>query len=133
MVVMPAKSKYLREIKERAARLIVETRKVVPDLSVTAAAKRIGTRTRVNADALCGWFKRAEIDTGQRPGTTTADAARIKQLGAEVGELNRTNEILMAAPGFLHATDRPAFALAAEFDDVHRIRFGVEPICRVLT
>ena len=40
------------------------------------------------------------IDAGERPGTTTADAARVKQLEAEVRELKRANEILLAASSF---------------------------------
>lgn len=97
---MPAQRKYPRELKERAVRLVVEARKEDPNLSVSAAVKRIGARTGVNADTLRGWFKQAEIDSGQRPGTTTADATRIKQLEAEVGELKRANEILLAASSF---------------------------------
>ena len=100
MMIMPAQRKYPRELKERAVRLVVEARKEDPELSVTAAVKRIGARTGVNADTLRGWFKQAEIDTGQRPGTTTTDATRIKQLEAEVGELRRANEILLAASSF---------------------------------
>jgi len=100
MMIMPAQRKYPRELKERAVRLVVEARKEDPNLSVTAAVKRIGARTGVNADTLRDWFKQAEIDTGQRPGTTTTDATRIKQLEAEVGELRRANEILLAASSF---------------------------------
>jgi len=44
--------------------------------------------------------RRAEIDEGRRPGTTSADAASIKALQAEVRELKRANEILLAASSF---------------------------------
>ena len=47
----------------------------------------------VNADTLRGWCKQAAIDAGERPGTTTSDANRIKQLEAEVRELKRANVI----------------------------------------
>jgi transposase len=44
--------------------------------------------------------KQAEIDAGRRPGTTTTEAARIKELEHEVKELKRANEILLAASSF---------------------------------
>ena len=47
-----------------------------------------------------GWWKQAAVDAGERPGTTTSDAARIKQLEAENRELKRPNEILLAASSF---------------------------------
>ncbi len=51
-------------------------------------------------DTLRGWIKRADIDAGRRPGTTTADAVSIRELQAEVRELKRANEILLAASSF---------------------------------
>ncbi len=47
-----------------------------------------------------GWCKQGDIDAGRAPGTTTADAARIKQLERENRELKRANEILLAASSF---------------------------------
>ena len=46
------------------------------------------------------WVKKAEVDSGQRPGTTTADALRIKELEREVKELRRANDILKTASAF---------------------------------
>ena len=97
---MPAPRKYPQELRERAIRLVAEARKEDPDLSLTAAVARVASRTGVNADTLRGWCKQAAIDAGERPGTTTADAARIKQLEAENRELKRANEILLAASSF---------------------------------
>lgn len=64
-------------------RLVSEARERDPELSLNAAVVRIGRRTGVNADTLRGWCKRAAIDAGQRTGTTTTDAARIKALEHE--------------------------------------------------
>lgn len=97
---MPAPRKYPDELRERAVRLVLEARAEDRQLSLNAAVQRIGTRVGVNPDTLRGWCKQAEIDTGRRPGVTTADAARIKQLEAEVRELKRANEILLAASSF---------------------------------
>ena len=81
-------------------RLVQEARSEDPALSLNAAVVRIGGRVGVNADTLRGWCKQAEIDVGKRPGTTTDDAKRIKELEAENRELKRANEILLAASSF---------------------------------
>jgi transposase len=81
-------------------RLVAEARQEDPDLSLNGAVVRIGQRVGVNADTLRGWCKQAVVDAGQRPGTTTSDAAKIKQLEAENRELKRANEILLAASSF---------------------------------
>jgi len=81
-------------------RLDQEARQEDSELSLNAAVVRIGQRTGVNADTLRGWCKQADMDAGRRPGTTTDDAARIKQLERENRELKRANEILLAASSF---------------------------------
>ena len=81
-------------------RLVQEARQEDPELSLNGAVTRIGQRVGVNADTLRGWCKQAAIDVGQRPGTTTSDAAKIKVLEAENRELKRANEILLAASSF---------------------------------
>jgi transposase len=97
---MPAPRKYPQELRERAVRLVDEARSQEPELSVNAAVRRIGQRVGVNADTLRNWVKRSDIDAGRRPGTTTDDAGRIRKLEAEVRELKRANEILLAASSF---------------------------------
>ena len=67
---------------------------------MNAAVVRIGQRVGVNPDTLRGWCKQAEIDVGLRSGTTTSDTVRIRALEAEVRELKRANEILLAASSF---------------------------------
>jgi transposase len=53
-------------------------------------------------------MKQADIDEGVKPGTTTADAERIKQLEQELKELRRANAILRSASAFFAAElDRP--------------------------
>jgi len=89
---VPAPRKYPPELRERAQRLVREAREQEPDLSLNAAVTRIGQRVGVKPDTLRGWVKQADIDDGTRPGTTTADAAAIRELQAEVRELRRANE-----------------------------------------
>ena len=97
---MPAPRKYPPELRERAQRLVAEAREQEPGLSMNAAVLRIGPRVGVNPDTLRGWVKRADIDNGRRPGITTGDASRIKDLERENRELKRANEILLAASSF---------------------------------
>jgi transposase-like protein len=97
---MPAPRKYPQELRERASRLLVEAREQDPELSVNAAVVRIGSRIGVNTDTLRGWVKHADSDAGRRVGTTTDDAKKITELEAEVKELKRANEILLAASSF---------------------------------
>ena len=97
---MAAPRKYPDELRERALRLVREAREQEPDLSVTAAVKRIGPRVGINVDTLRGWCKQADIDAGRTPGTTTVDAAKLKELERENRELKRANEILLAASSF---------------------------------
>ncbi len=97
---MPAPRKYPPELRERAQRMVAEAREQEPGLSMNAAVLRIGPRVGVVPDTLRGWLKQADIDTGKRAGTTTADAVRIKDLERENRELKRANEILLAASSF---------------------------------
>ena len=54
-------------------------------------------------------MRQARIDAGDRPGTTTEGARRIKELEKEVRELRRANAILRSASAFFAAElDRPS-------------------------
>ncbi|MER6987333.1 IS3 family transposase [Micrococcus luteus] len=135
---MAAPKKYPDELRERATRLAVEARQ---DRARRAGAlQRIGEQLGINPETLRGWVKQAEIDAGQAPGVTTAEAQRIKALEAEVRELRRANEILKTASAFFagggarpqaEVAEVPT-AMLVEYIDEHRDRFGVEPICQVL-
>jgi transposase len=94
---MPAQRKYPQELRGRAARLVAEAMAEDPRLSLNAAAKRIGPKLGGVADTLRAWIAQAQVDAGGRPGTTTEDGRRIKQLKSEVRELKRANTILLAA------------------------------------
>ena len=97
---MPAPRKYPQELRDRAQRLVGEARREDPGLSLNAAVVRIGKRVGVKPDTLRGWCKQAAIDDGRAAGTTTSDAARLRELEREVRELKRANEILLAASSF---------------------------------
>ena len=69
-------------------------------MSLNATVKRVAGLVGIVPDTLRGWCRQGEVDAGKRPGTTSSDAARIKQLEREVAELKRANEILLAASSF---------------------------------
>ena len=97
---MAAPRKYPQELRERAQRLVIEARAEDPSLSLNAAVVRIGPRVGVNPDTLRGWIRRSAIDAGERPGVSSSEAARVRDLEREVRELKRANEILLAASSF---------------------------------
>ena len=94
--------KYPDELRDRAVRLVFDQVKE-QDTSVTAACRKVGAELGINADTLRGWAKQAQIDRGMRPGTASADAARIRALEKENAELRRVNAILRTASAFFAA------------------------------
>jgi transposase len=65
--------------------------------AINAVAQKLGVGT---AETVRKWVRQAEVDAGQRPGTSTKASAEIKRLKREVAELHRANEILKAASVF---------------------------------
>ncbi len=107
---MPAPKKYPDELRDRSVRLVED---LVADpeveLSITAACTRVGEQLGINRDTLRGWVKQAQIDTGSRPGVSTDQLRRLKQLEAENRELRRANAILKTASAFFTVElDRPS-------------------------
>jgi transposase-like protein len=65
-----------------------------------AAIVSIATKIGCTAQTLSNWVRQAERDQGKRPGTTTDDRERIKQLERENRELKQANEILRKASAY---------------------------------
>jgi len=65
-----------------------------------AAVESIAPKIGCVPQTLLTWVQRTEIDAGARPGMTTAEAQRIKDLERENKELRRANEILRTASAF---------------------------------
>jgi transposase len=74
-----------------------------------AAMKAVASKLGVgSAETVRQWVRRDQVDSGQRPGTTSEESAQVKVLKEEVAELKRANEILKAAASFFAAElDRP--------------------------
>lgn len=95
---MAAPRRYPAELRERAVRMVFEVRKESGQQA--GAIKAVANKLGIGSESLRTWVKQAEIDSGERPGTSTADAQRIAELEREVRELTRANDILKAAAAF---------------------------------
>ena len=97
----PSQRRYPPELKDRAVRMVAELRQADPGDHgvISRVARQIG----VGEESLRTWVKRAEIDTGRRPGLTSAELAELKELRKENRELRRANDILQAAASFFGA------------------------------
>ena len=97
---MSAQRKYPDELRERAVTMVFEIRERERDGKGHGELARVGRQLGVHPEALRSWLKQAEIDGGERPGTTTGDKQRITELEREVREPRRANEILKAASAY---------------------------------
>jgi transposase len=95
---MPRPSKYSPELRERAVRMVFEHAHEHP--SQWAAMRSIAEKLGCTTEALRRWVRQAERDRGERPGLTTDERQRLKQLERENFELKRANEILKKAAAF---------------------------------
>ena len=95
---MSNSNKFSLEVRERAARMVQEHRGEYP--SMWAAIESIAPKIGCVPQTLLDWVKQAEVDSGARPGVSTAEAQRIQDLEREVKELRRANEILKLASAF---------------------------------
>ena len=92
---------YPAEIRERAVRMVFEHQDEYP--SQWKAIESISAKLSINHETLRQWVRRAETDAGARPGLTSDERTRMKQLERENKELRRANEILKAASAFFGA------------------------------
>lgn len=95
--------KYPEELQERAVRLALEASK---SESVKSACRRVGEQLGIPGETLRNWLRQAQVDAGQRPGTTTNHAERIARLERENWELRRANAILKSASAFFASMSR---------------------------
>ncbi len=100
---MPEKSKagrgpYPPEVRERAVRMVFDHQDEYP--SQWKAIESIAAKLAINHETLRIWVRRAETDSGKRPGLTTDERTELRSLQREVKELRRANEILKSAAAF---------------------------------
>jgi transposase-like protein len=95
---MNKSNKFSPEVRERAVRMVEEHRGSYS--SLWAAVESIAPKIGCVPQTLLEWVKRAEIDSGARPGVTSAEREHIKELERENKELRRANDILRTASAF---------------------------------
>lgn len=95
---MARTSKYSPEVKERAVRMVLDHEGEYG--SRWAAVKSIASKIGCSPEVLRRWIQQAETDQGVRPGLTTDERKRLKELERENFELRRANEILRKASAF---------------------------------
>ena|SRR6266542_4471803 len=90
--------RYPAEIRERAIRMVHE--RIAESGERQGVVSRVARQLGIGTESLRNWVKQADIDSGTRPGMTTAEQRRIAELERENRELRRANEILKAASAF---------------------------------
>lgn len=93
--------RYPAEMRERAVRMLFEHQDEYP--SQWKAIVSISSQLGMNHETLRSWVRKAEVDAGERPGVTSDEKARLRELERENKELRRANEILKAASTFFGA------------------------------
>jgi transposase len=95
---MKTPSRFFPEVRERAVRMVLEHQDKHD--SQWAAIVSIAEKIGCSAETLRNWVRQAERDQGRRPGLTTDERQRLKQLEREVFELRWANEILKKASAY---------------------------------
>jgi transposase len=95
---MGKRSRYPAEVRDRAVHLMMEgeSQHGTQWSAITSVAAKIGC----TAETLRKWVRQAEGDTGKRPGLSTQERERLKELERENRELKRANEILRKSSAF---------------------------------
>lgn len=99
---------YPVEQRERAVRMVLDH--LDEYRSVYAACVAIGPKVGIGVESLRRWVLQAQVDDNARPGITTTEQQRIRDLEREVRDLKEANAILKAASIFF----------ARELDPRHR-------------
>jgi transposase-like protein len=95
--------RYSPEVRERAVRLVFEHQEEYA--SQWAAISSIAEKFGCTPETLRSWVRRAERDSGKRPGLSTDERQRLKDLERENRELKRANEILRKASAYFAAAE----------------------------
>ena len=95
---MTRPSRFSPEVRDGAIRMVLEQQDKHASqwAAITSIAEKIGC----TPETLRSWLRQAERDQGRRPGLTTEERARLKQLERENFELRRANEILRKASAY---------------------------------
>jgi transposase len=92
---MARPSRYSPEVRERFVWMVQD--QAGEHGSQRAAIAAIAPKAACTTETLRRWVRQAERDAGHRPGLTTDERQRLKDLERENRELKRANEILKKA------------------------------------
>jgi transposase len=90
--------RFPQDQRERAVRMVLDHLGEYD--SVFAACSAIGPRLNIGRESLRRCVVQAQIDADERPGVTSAEQTRIRELERENRELREANEILKKASIF---------------------------------
>jgi transposase len=97
----PTTRRYSPEEKQAAVRMV---RSLQAETGMThGAVRRVAEQLGYGVESVRSWVKQIDVDDGVRPGMTTSEAQRLKELEQENRELRRANEILRRAATFFGA------------------------------
>src|SRR5262245_45612993 len=111
---MTRPSRFSPEVRERAVRMVVEHEAAHDSqwAAITSIAEKIGC----TAETLRKWVRQAERDQGRRPGLTTEERQRLKQLERNDGALHRCAPRRVRGRADLgRAADRPVPVLRTAY------------------
>lgn len=91
-------NKFSPEVRERAVRLVLDNEGQHGSRwqAVISISAKIGCAPQTLND----WLKKAEVDSGKRPGVSSEMAEKMKALERENRELRQANEILRKASAY---------------------------------
>ena len=95
---MGKRSRFSPEVRERAVRMVLES--TPQHGSEWAAIRSVASTLGCGPETLRKWVRRSQVDAGDRPGLTTTERERLRQLERENLELRRANEILRKASAY---------------------------------
>ena len=78
-------SRFSPEVRERAVRMVEEHREA--HASEWAVLQSVAPKLGCTAETLWKWVRQVQRDAGHRPGLTTSERERLKELEREVREL----------------------------------------------
>ncbi|PBJ39057.1 transposase [Mycobacterium avium] len=84
---------YPPEFRQRALRLL-DTTMEVSEVSEFEAIKSVAGKLGIAEESVRRWRRKAQVDAGERPGTSSSEHAEIRKLRRENAELRRANVIL---------------------------------------